>query len=237
MTQRNPMNERYQDEDRKGHSRKSAASAKPKTSAAGTITIQSTEKTAKQKKQERKQREREQAAKDRELAMKYSTPDSPEYKKWKKAWAIGLFSAILLVIASWFLREVQPEWISIVVLALAYIAIIFAFWVDLSKIRKVTRKWQEEQIEKEKKANKGKSKKQIAEERAQYEEALRKAKEEREANSLTGKLKKKRAEKKAAKEQEKAESASNSLEQSIKEEKEAKSDKKDSSDNKIEETK
>ena len=49
MTQRNPMNERYQDEDRKGHSRKSAASAKPKTSAAGTITIQSTEKTAKQK--------------------------------------------------------------------------------------------------------------------------------------------------------------------------------------------
>ena len=37
MTQRNPMNERYQDENRTGKTRKSSASAKPKTARAATV--------------------------------------------------------------------------------------------------------------------------------------------------------------------------------------------------------
>ena len=45
MTQRNPMNERYQSEDRKGATRKSAASAKPVSKAASSVRIQSTKKT------------------------------------------------------------------------------------------------------------------------------------------------------------------------------------------------
>ena len=42
MTQRNPMNERYQSEDRKGATRKSAASAKPVSKAASSVRIEST---------------------------------------------------------------------------------------------------------------------------------------------------------------------------------------------------
>ena len=216
MTQRNPMNERYSDEDRKGHTRKSAASAKPKTSAASTVTLPSTTKTPKEKKQERRAREREAQQKDRELAVKYSRPDTPEYYKWKRLWWIGLGAAIALVLGSWLLRSIEPQWISLVILGLAYVAIIFAFWVDISKIKKITRKWQEEQIAKEKKANKGKSKKQIeAEEKAKKEEEVRIARETAE-KTVIGRMKlsldarkekkvKEREEKKKSKEEASAE--------------------------------
>ena len=159
MTQRNPMNERYADEDRKGHTRKSAASAKPKTSAASTVTLPSTTKTPKEKKMEKKAREREAQQKDREMAVKYSRPDTPEYYKWKRFWWIGLGLAIALVLGSWLLRSVEPQWISLLVLGLAYVATISAFWVDITKIKKITRKWQQEQIAKEKKANEKEEKK------------------------------------------------------------------------------
>ncbi len=39
MSQRNPMNERYTTEGRRGTTRKSAASAKPKAQAAATVTV------------------------------------------------------------------------------------------------------------------------------------------------------------------------------------------------------
>ena len=65
MTQRNPMNERYQSEDRKGATRKSAASAKPVSKAASSVRIQSTKKTPQQKKAERKQQRAKNAERDR----------------------------------------------------------------------------------------------------------------------------------------------------------------------------
>ncbi len=189
MTQRNPMNERYSDEDRKGHTRKSAASAKPKSSAASTVTLPSKTKTPKEKKMERRAREREAQQKDREMAVKYTKPDTPEYYKWKRLWWIGLGAAVLFVLSSWLLREIEPQWISLIILGFAYVAIIFAFWVDISKLKKITRKWQEEQIAKEKKANKGKSKKQIEEERkAAKEEEVRIAREAAE-KTLIGRMK------------------------------------------------
>lgn len=189
MTQRNPMNERYTDDERKGHTRKSAASAKPKSSAASTVTLPSKTKTPKEKKMERRAREREAQQKDRELAVKYTKPDTPEYYKWKRLWWIGLGAAIFFVLSSWLLREIEPQWISLIILGFAYVAIIFAFWVDVSKIKKITRKWQEEQIAKEKKANKGKSKKQIEEERqAAREEEVRIAREAAE-KTLIGRMK------------------------------------------------
>ena len=209
MTQRNPMNERYADEARKGHARKSAASAKPKTSAASTVTLPSSTKTPKEKKMERKAREREAQEKDREMAVKYSRPDTPEYYKWKRFWWIGLGLAIALVLGSWLLRSVEPQWISLVVLGLAYVAIIFAFWVDITKIKKITRKWQQEQIAKEKKANKGKSKKQIEEEaKAKKEEEVRLAREAAE-KTVIGRMKLSwdaRKEKKAKEKEEKKKS-------------------------------
>ena len=207
MTQRNPMNERNQNENRKGHSRKSAASAKPKASAASTVKIDTGAKTPREKKMERKQKEREAQEKDRELQAKYLNPDTPEYYKWKRLWWIGLGGAVLFVLASWLLRSVQPEWISLAILGLAYVAIIFAFWVDVSKIKKITRAWREEQLEKERKANKGKSKKQIEEEReAAHEEEVRKAREELEKTRL-GRWRLKRIQKREEKEKAKAEAA------------------------------
>ena len=199
MTQRNPMNERNQNEERKGHTRKSAASAKPKSSAASTVKIDTGAKTPREKKMERRQKEREAQEKDRQLQAKYLTPDTPEYFKWKRLWWIGLGVAVLFVLSSWLLRSVQPEWISLVILLLAYVAIIFAFWVDVSKIKRITREWRKEQLEKERKANKGKSKKQIEEEReAAHEEEVRKAREQLEKTPM-GRWKLKRIEKREEK--------------------------------------
>ena len=207
MTQRNPMNERYTDDERKGHTRKSAASAKPKSSAASTVTLPSKTKTPKEKKMERRAREREAQQKDREMAVKYTKPDTPEYYKWKRLWWIGLGAAIFFVLSSWLLREIEPQWISLIILGFAYVAIIFAFWVDVSKIKKITRKWQEEQIAKEKKANKGKSKKQIeAEREAAHAEEVRKSREALEKTAF-GRWKLKRIAKRE--EQEKVKAAKN----------------------------
>ena len=208
MTQRNPMNERNQVEDRKGHTRKSAASAKPKASAASTVKIDTGAKTPREKKMERKAKEREAQEKDRQMQAKYLNPDTPEYYKWKRLWWAGLGAAVLFVLSSWLLRSIQPEWISLVILGFAYVAIIFAFWVDVSKIKKITRAWREEQAEKERKANKGKSKKQIEEEReAAHAEEVRKSREALEKTAL-GRWKLKRIEKREAKEQQKAQTAS-----------------------------
>ena len=103
------------------------------------------------------------------------------------------------MLSSWLLRSVQPEWISLIILGLAYVAIIFAFWVDVSKIKKITRAWREEQAEKERKANKGKSKKQIeAEREAAHEEEVRKAREQLEKTPM-GRWKLKRIEKREEK--------------------------------------
>ena len=217
MSQRNPMNDRYQDEDRKGVSKKSAASAKPKSSAASTVHVEPTKKTAKEKKLERKQREREQAEKDKYLQVPYSTPDTPEYVKWKRIWWIGLLAAVILVGLSWVLRNVEPSWLSLAVLMLAYVAIIFAFWVDLSKIKKINRAWQEQQVELARKANKGKSKKQIKEEYEAREAEKKRIAQENAEKTLIGKMKKKRAEKKAAKAAESSEEETNEAKEDAKE--------------------
>ena len=192
MSQRNPMNDRYTSEEHKGVAKKSAASAKPTKSAAATVTINDGKKSDKEKKQQKRLREAEERKRQNELAAKYSKPDTPEYKKWRKAWWIGLGCAILLVLASWVSRSVEPQWISLVVLAFAYVAIIFAFWVDIVKIKKITRKYQEEMAIKDaaekKKKYKGLSKREIAEiENAEIAEI--KAKAERERQERVDRLK------------------------------------------------
>lgn len=160
------MNDRYTAEEHKGVTKKSAAKAKPVKSVAGTVTINDGKKSAKQKKQDKRLREAEERKKQNELAAKYAKPDTPEYKKWRKLWWIGLAFAIVLVAASWFTRGIQPEWISLVILGFAYVAIIFAFWVDIFKIKRITREYQEEMAAKDaqerKKKYKGLSKKEVA---------------------------------------------------------------------------
>lgn len=194
MSTRNPMNERYTSEEHKGVSRKSAAKAKLSSSAHSTVVIENKELSPKEKKMKRKQQEAAENKKRNEIAAKYYAPNTPEYKKWKKAWWGGLIGAMVFVALSWLLRSVEPYWISIVVLGLAYVAIIFAFWVDIAKVKKLTNAYRDEMLKKEAqeaKKNRGKTKAQKEAERLAEEERLKKLEEERRANSPFAKLRKK----------------------------------------------
>ncbi len=148
MSQRNPMNARYTNEEHQGKSRKSAASAKPKAKAAASVRVQPKEKTKQQKKAEQKAQKKEQRAKQAELDRKYYNPPTAEYKRLRRLWWACLIGAIVSTALSWLLRSVEPVYISYVTMALAYVFIIAAFYIDLSKIRKVRRKYQEEMMAK-----------------------------------------------------------------------------------------
>lgn len=155
MSQRNPMNERYQSEEHTGVSRKSAASAKPKAKAAASVIVQSSEKSPQQKKAERKEEKRRLRDEQRELDRKYYNPDTKRYKNLRRAWWACLIGAILCTFASFFGRGLFPDWLSLVTLFLAYALIILAFYIDFSKIRRERRAYQERMIaleEKQKKA-------------------------------------------------------------------------------------
>lgn len=142
MSQRNPMNDRYTTDERRGQTRKSAAAAKPKTKAASSVHIQSTQKTKQQKKAEQKSKRAQQS----ELDRKYYNPPTQEYKRLRRIWWILLGSAIAAVALSWGFRMWFPdnETLYMITLGAAYLLIIAAFYVDFSKIRKVRRKYQEQ---------------------------------------------------------------------------------------------
>lgn len=161
MSQRNPMNERYQNDDHKGQSRKSAASLKPKSKAAASVRVQSKQKTPQQKKAEKKA----ERAKQAEIDRKYYNPPTAEYKRLRRAWWVCLAGAILATILSWIGRTWQPEWISFAALGLAYVLIIVAFYIDFSKIRKCRRAYQAEMMAKKTKEQRAAEKQQKAAER------------------------------------------------------------------------
>lgn len=146
MSQRNPMNERYTSDKRTGTTRKSAASAKPKTKAAGTVTMGTSKKTPRQRKAEQKEARKKEQERQRELDRKYYKPDTERYKKLKRIWWVSLAGAVVCTLLSWLLREVQPTWLAFVCLFGAYALIIFAFYLDFSKIRKERRAYQERMI-------------------------------------------------------------------------------------------
>lgn len=154
MTQRNPMNERYTEE-HGGSTRKSAASAKPKAKAAASVTVKTTAKTPREKKAEAKAARKRANEEQRALDRKYYTPDTKRYKVLRRAWWICLVGAVLCTILSWFSREIEPMWISMVGLFGAYGLIIAAFYIDFSKIKKERQAYQARMIaleEKQKKA-------------------------------------------------------------------------------------
>ena len=146
MSQRNPMNERYTNDKRANVSRKSAASAKPKTKAAGTVTVTGSSKPAKDKKQLQKEARKAEQARQREIDRKYYKPDTERYKKLRRYWILSLAAAVVCVILSWLLRPVEPEWIAMVCLFLAYGFVIFAFYIDFSKIRKERKAYQDRMV-------------------------------------------------------------------------------------------
>lgn len=144
MSQRNPMNDRYQTDEHRGQTRKSAATMKPKTKAASSVRIQPTVKTKQQKKADKKAAR----AKQTEIDRQYYNPPTPEYKRLRKIWWGLLIGAIVMTAMSWFGRTFLPEVGTYVVLGLAYVCIIGALYVDFSKIRKVRRAYQEEMMSK-----------------------------------------------------------------------------------------
>ena len=143
MSQRNPMTDRYNSETKRGVTRKSAASAKPKSKAAATVTVGTKKKTPAERKAAQKATRKAEQERQRELDRKYYKPDTPRYKQLRRTWWLALIGAIVCVAASWALRGVQPDWLAIVALFLAYALIIFAFYIDFSKIRKERRAYQE----------------------------------------------------------------------------------------------
>lgn len=196
MTQRNFMNERYQGDERKGTTRRSAASAKPKTKAAASVHVQSATKTPQQKKAEAKARRKEERARQNELDRKYYNPPTKEYKNLRRAWWVVLIAAVVMVALSWFARSWEPAWISYVTLGLSYLLIILAFYIDFSKIRKCRRKYQAEMEARHTKEDRAAEKKAKAAARAaekQKEDAAAKVAEEQIEKPKRGLFGKKKA--------------------------------------------
>ncbi|WP_304426067.1 hypothetical protein [uncultured Adlercreutzia sp.] len=146
MSQRNPMNERYTSEERQGKTRKSAASAKPKTKAAATVTVKSAKKTPEQKKAEEKAARKAAAAKQREVERKYYKPDTPRYKRMRIIWWVLLVAAIGCTTLSFVGQAWLPPAAAVVTLVLAYVFIIGAFVLDFVVIKKERVAYQERML-------------------------------------------------------------------------------------------
>lgn len=181
MTQRNPLNDRYQVDERQGKTRKSAASVKPKTKAASSVRIQPTEKTKQQKKAEQKASRAKQADLDR----KYYNPPTAQYKRLRKIWWGLLIGAVIMTAASWFARSILPEAAGYVTLAIAYGCIIGALYIDFAKIRKVRRAYQEEMESRKTKEQRALEKQQKAAQRAVEQQGSEKETEAAEEGTTT----------------------------------------------------
>ena len=198
MTQRNPMNDRYLEENRGGKTRKSAASAKPAATRAATLR-DPTPKSKKQKKAEAREREKK-------LNQKYmiDTHDNraiekmPEYKKLRRIWWACIIAAIVLVAASFIAsRNDAISVLYIYFLVGGYVAIIAAFYIDFVPIRKLRRKYTGQMTQDKSKEARAAQKKARAEARAQQQEAEEKyeaakaAEEEKKASGILGRFRRK----------------------------------------------
>ena len=187
MSQRNFMNDRYNDENRTGKTRKSSASAKPKATRAATVRDPAP-KTKKQKKEEARERERQAAEKANYLQSQYEETEG--YKKLRRIWWILLAAAILCTVLSFaFARSEVLNQFSMAVMILAYVFIIGAFYVDLGKIRKERRLHNASLANNKSKEARREQKRLKAEKREQEREAAEKydaAKAEEEAKKAQG---------------------------------------------------
>ena len=146
MSQRNPLNDRYQTDEVRGKTRKSAASAKPKSQAAASVVVKAPKKDPKQRRAEEKAARKKAQEQQRELDRKYYTPDTDRYRKLRKIWWALLVGAVLCTLVSFFFRSQLPDGVALAVLLAAYALIIAAFYIDFSKIRKERRAYQERML-------------------------------------------------------------------------------------------
>lgn len=186
MSQRNPMNDRYQS-DIKGQTKKSAASAKPKSKAAASVYIKPSGHTPQEKKAIKKQ----QRAKQAELDRMFYNPPTEKYKKLKRIWWFCLIAAIVLTVLGMLLPNMLPgeTWVSWVCIIPAYAFIIAAVWLDFSKIRKVRREYQMEMMKKHPKQVKEHLVTNANNQRAVEKEAAREEKKKARSGRFFGKKK------------------------------------------------
>lgn len=175
MTQRNPLNDRYSntsDEKRTGKTRKSSASAKPKAERAATVRDPAP-KTEKQKKEEARERQRKEAQKSNILQGRFE--ETPTYKRLRIYWWIALGSAIACTAVSFVIqRKTDLFDLSMAGMILAYLLIVLAFWIDLFKIRKERKIYNEAMLNNKSKEARKEQKKLRAELREQEKEAAEK---------------------------------------------------------------
>ena len=151
MSQRNPLNERYQTE-RTGKTRKSAASAKPTSKAASSVRMET--KKAPEKRGffgQRKSSTTEPSKKDGEVQratkehVNTYNPDTPEYHKWRRIWLVTLVCALVLTLASMFVTQQEGfQVIGYVMLGLGYALLFGGLDIDLRIIRRIRRAYQEQ---------------------------------------------------------------------------------------------
>ena len=169
MSTRNPMNERYQSEEHRGVTKKSAASAKPKAKAAASVYIKPKEKTPQEKKAARKA----ERAKARARTDKYYNPNTPRYKFLRRIWWVLLGAALVLTVGSFAFQSSLPQNATWIFIILSYVCIIGAFVLEFTAIRKERTRFAEE-MEGKSKAARAEQKKAKAEQRAQRAEAKEK---------------------------------------------------------------
>ena len=196
MTQRNPLNDRYNDENRTGKTRKSSASAKPKAARAATVRDPAP-KTKKQKKEEARERERQAAEKASFAQTQFEQTEG--YKKLRRIWWLMLAGAILCTVLSFaFTRNESLNQFSLAVMVLAYVLIIAAFYIDLGKIRKERKLYNAALVSNKSKEARREQKRMKAEKREQEREAAEKfeaakaAEEEKKANGFLARFRKKK---------------------------------------------
>lgn len=180
------MNDRYQSEI-KGQTKKSAASAKPKSKAAASVYIKPSGHTPQEKKAIKKQ----QRAKQAELDRMFYNPPTEKYKKLRRIWWFCLIAAIVLTVLGMLLPNMLPgeTWVSWVCIIPAYAFIIAAVWLDFSKIRKVRREYQMEMMKKHPKQVKEHLVTNANNQRAAEKEAAREEKKKTRSNRFFGKKK------------------------------------------------
>ena len=160
MSQRNPMNERYQTDEHSGKTRKSAASMKPKTKAAATVHVPSKTKpkkkglfgggsAAKQQSKSERKMERERRA---ELNRTYYNPPTKQYRKLRRLWWGLIIGAIVCGVITFAGQQFLPQPLVFVMLAITYLLAVAALFLDSMKIRKVRRAYQDQMERKSKDA-------------------------------------------------------------------------------------
>ena len=143
MSQRNPLNERYTTDEHRGTTRKSAASAKPKSKAAASVRMEP-EKTRKEKKAEEKAKRKEERAKQDELDQMYYNPPTERYKRLRRIWWVLLVAAIVCTVVAFAANSFLPKPVTYVTLAGAYGFCIAAIVLDCTAIRKERQAYQKE---------------------------------------------------------------------------------------------